>query len=168
MNAHKVMLISLMFTVTNHLLNSQIRQKTIDCGHIWITPTLWQRLNQLTGVSKCFCVSVCVCVVSVVNLLYFHSELQYDYERPWPLTDLRLWLMHAIMKPRLNISHILQYWRDQYSNQIITLFLHTILTKAPAAQPRNLSGCLKPELKAKVLHPLHCAALFVHKSWRCM
>lgn len=75
-------------------------------------------LNLCLRMCLCVCMSACV---FVVNLLYFQSQLQYDYERLWPLTDLRLWLIHAVMKPRLNISNILKYWSELFSYQSIGL-----------------------------------------------
>ena len=61
--------------------------------------------------------------ISVVNLWYFQSTV-WTVWKLWPLTDLHLWLMNAVTKPRLNISHILQYLRNQYSGVDVFLSSH--------------------------------------------
>lgn len=81
------------------------------------------------------CVRALMCVF-VVYLLYFQRELQYDSDRLWPASDLHLWLMSAGLKPRHNISDILNIDEAEHNQR----------------RRQHSQECLRWEVWARQLH----------------
>lgn len=88
------------------------------------------RETPLTG-SASACVCVCMRVFSWLICYIFSLNVKGS--------DLYLWLINTVMKPRLNVSHIRQYWRDQRSSEAALRSIHQ------AAHPQ---GCLRWEIWA--------------------
>lgn len=65
----------------------------------------------------CVCARVCLCVFLWFICYIFSVNCKYDSDRLWPASDLHLWLMSAGLKPRHNISDILNIDEAEHSQR---------------------------------------------------